>query len=103
MGAPICYFQTISPSPPNLITIYTGVSDKVTCARCFQSVQTSEERNSERGKTAGREGREEPVQGADLGGGCRGCAPPASEMTCGFVIQLVFCQKKKLCGLLVLK
>ena len=29
--------------------------------------------------------------GADLGGGCRGCAPP--EMTCGFLIQLVFCQK----------
>ena len=27
--------------------------------------------------------------------------PP--EMTCGFLIQLVFCQKKKLCGLLVLK
>ena len=31
--------------------------------------------------------------GADLGGGCRGCAPPP-EMTCGFLIQLVFCQKK---------
>ena len=31
--------------------------------------------------------------GADLGGGCRGCAPPPpSEMTCGFLIQLVFCQ-----------
>ena len=27
--------------------------------------------------------------GADLGGGCRGCAPPP-EMTCGFLIQLVF-------------
>ena len=27
--------------------------------------------------------------------------PP--EMTCGFLIQLVFCKKKKLCGLLVLK
>ena len=39
--------------------------------------------------------------GADLGGGCRGCAPPP-EMTCGFLIQLLFC-KKKLCGLLVLK
>ena len=37
---------------------------------------------------------------ADLGGGCRGCAPPP-EMTCGFLIQLVFC--KKTCGLLVLK
>ena len=30
--------------------------------------------------------------GADLGGGCRGCAPPP-EMTCGFLIQLVFCKK----------
>ena len=30
--------------------------------------------------------------GADLGGGCRGCAPslPPPEMTCGFLIQLVF-------------
>ena len=42
--------------------------------------------------------------GVDLGGGCRGCTPsPPPEMTCGFLIQLVFCQKKKLCGLLVLK
>ena len=50
--------------------------------------------------------------GADLGGGCRGGGgggggggpppPPPPEMTCGFLIQLVFC-KKKLCGLLVLK
>ena len=40
--------------------------------------------------------------GADLGGGCWGCAPPSPEMTCGFLIQLVFC-KKKICGLLVLK
>ena len=32
--------------------------------------------------------------GADLGGGCRVCAPPLPEMTCGFLIQLVFCQKK---------
>ena len=31
--------------------------------------------------------------GADLGGGCRGCAP-LPEMTCGFLIQLVFCNKK---------
>ena len=30
---------------------------------------------------------------ADLGGGCRGCAP-SPEMTCGFLIQLVFCKKK---------
>ena len=28
--------------------------------------------------------------GADLGEGCRGCAPPPPEMTCGFLIQLVF-------------
>ena len=34
--------------------------------------------------------------GADLGGGCRGCAPPSPpEMTCGFLIQLVSCKKKK--------
>ena len=32
--------------------------------------------------------------GADLGGGCRGCASPPPEMTCGFLIQLVFCKKK---------
>ena len=32
--------------------------------------------------------------GADLGGGCRGCAPHP-EMTCSFLIQLVFCKKKK--------
>ena len=35
--------------------------------------------------------------GANLGGRCRGCAPPSPppEMTCGFLIQLVFCEKKK--------
>ena len=40
--------------------------------------------------------------GADLGEGCRGCAPnhpptpplPPPRMTCGFLIQLVFCKKK---------
>ena len=31
--------------------------------------------------------------GADLEGGCRGCAP-SPEITCGFLIQLVFCKKK---------
>ena len=40
--------------------------------------------------------------GADLGGGCRGWGgggaggappPPPPEMTCGFLIQLVFCKK----------
>ena len=34
------------------------------------------------------------IPGADLGGGCRGCAPPR-EMTRGFLIQLVFCKKQK--------
>ena len=33
------------------------------------------------------------MPGADLGGGCRGCAP-SPEVTCGFLIQLVFCKKK---------
>ena len=32
--------------------------------------------------------------GADLGGGCRGCAPSPPEMTCGFLITLVFCKRK---------
>ena len=35
--------------------------------------------------------------GADLGGGCRGCAPPPPEITCGFLIQLLFCKKKTMC------
>ena len=34
------------------------------------------------------------LTGADLGRGCRGCAP-SPEMTYGFLIQLVFCRKKK--------
>ena len=33
--------------------------------------------------------------GADLGGGCRGVPPPSPKMTCGFLIQLVFCKKIK--------
>ena len=32
--------------------------------------------------------------GTDLGGECRGWVPPPPEMTCGFLIQLVFCRKK---------
>ena len=37
--------------------------------------------------------------------GVRTPPPPHPEMTCGFLIQLAFCEKKKkeLCGLLVLK
>ena len=42
----------------------------------------------------GRE-EEKEITEADLGGGCRGCTlPPFPEMTCGFLIQLVFCKKK---------
>ena len=44
-------------------------------------------------------------QGADLGprGRVQGVHPPLPpEMTCDFLIQLVFCEKK-LCGLLVMK
>ena len=33
---------------------------------------------------------------ADLGGGCRGCTPPPPEMTCDFLIKLVFCRKKNM-------
>ena len=43
--------------------------------------------------------------GADLGRGRRGAhfpSPPPPGMTFSFLIQLVFCKKKK-CGLLVLK
>ena len=38
-------------------------------------------------------------------GTVQGVRTPPPEMTCGFLIQLVFCKKKKkqLCGLLVLK
>ena len=35
-----------------------------------------------------------PQTGMDLGGGCRGYAPPLHEMTCGFPMQLVFCKTK---------
>ena len=41
---------------------------------------------------------QQPFSGADLGGGCRGCAP-LPEMTCGFNTTGIL-QKK--CGLLVL-
>ena len=33
--------------------------------------------------------------GADLGEGCRGCAPPPPEMTCGFSNTTGILQKKK--------
>ena len=38
------------------------------------------------------QGEERQSAGVDLGGGCRGCAPPPPlpEMTCGFLMQLVF-------------
>ena len=36
-------------------------------------------------------------------GRVQGVRTPPPEMTCGFLIQLVFCEKKKLGGLLVLK
>ena len=42
-------------------------------------------------------------QGRIQGEGAGGAHPPPPEMTCGFLIQLVSCKKKKLCGLLVLK
>ena len=45
-----------------------------------------------------------------LGGGFRGRVEgfahprsPLLKMTCGFLIQVVFCQKRKISGLLVLK
>ena len=41
--------------------------------------------------------------GADLGGGCRGCAPPPPRNDLRFSNLTDILQKKKLCGLLVLK
>ena len=38
--------------------------------------------------------KDDDDDGADLGGGCPVGAPPPPEMTCGFLIQLVFCIKK---------
>ena len=35
-----------------------------------------------------------PNAGADLGRGCRGAHPLPPEMTCGFLIQLLFWKKK---------
>ena len=37
--------------------------------------------------------KDDDDDGADLGGGCK-VPPPPFEMTCGFLIQLVFCIKK---------
>ena len=37
-----------------------------------------------------------PESGADLGGRVQGVRPPPPEMTCGFLIQLVFSEKKKM-------
>ena len=39
--------------------------------------------------------------GADIGGGCRGCATPRDDLR--FSITTGILQKKKLCSLLVLK
>ena len=41
--------------------------------------------------------------GADLGGGCRGCAPPPPRDDLRFSNTTGILQKKKQCGLLVLK
>ena len=43
------------------------------------------------------------TSGADLGGGCRGCAPPPPRDDLRFSNTTGILQKKKLCGLLVLK
>ena len=43
------------------------------------------------------------VAGADLGGGCRGCAPPPPQDDLRFSNTTGILPKKKLCGLLVLK
>ena len=45
----------------------------------------------------------EDKTGADLGGGCRGCAPPSPRDDLRFSNTTGILQKKKLCGLLVLK
>ena len=43
-------------------------------------------------------------QGADLGGGCRGCAPrPRDDLRFSNTTGILRKKKKKLCGLLVLK
>ena len=34
------------------------------------------------------------VKGGSRGGGAGGAHPPHPEMTCGFIIQLVFCKKE---------
>ena len=40
------------------------------------------------------------ISGADLGGGCRGCAPPSPRDHLRFSNTTGILQKKKLCGLL---
>ena len=42
------------------------------------------------------------AQGRILGEGAGDAHPPPPKMTCGYLMQLVFC-KKKVCGSLVLK
>ena len=43
------------------------------------------------------------ITAADLGGGCRGCAPPPPRDDLRFSYTTGILQKNKLCGLLVLK
>ena len=59
----------------------------VCCWSCWSRYDAKTAKNSFRGIQS-------RIPGADLGGGCRECAPPPPEMTCGFLIQLVFCEKK---------
>ena len=56
-------------------------------------------------KRKGKANEESIYRGGSRGRlqGVRIPRPPSPEMTCGFLIQLVFCKKKKKCGVLVLK
>ena len=69
--------------PRGLIVLFTfAVADRFYCTTFFLFLQYF--------KVFIRK----PKSWADLGGGCRGALPPPPEMTCGFLIQLVFCKKK---------
>ena len=75
----------IRGSPPNCHSTFKAHAPKLILSMSL----TETAPNIPRGGSRGR------VQGV--------CSPPLPEMTCGFLIQLVFCEKQKLCGLLVLK